>query len=362
MRIPFVQKTINFIKKRMPVFLPYYSVPYKKPKSVYKKLICVTGFLYSGSGAVIDLLSEYDNITSIAFSDPESGKCNNQKCNQEIEFFSTLGGVLDLEQCFTFFYPYLNDLRIKMYITSAEYCYKKGGIYNDEYMKLVWEFIDSIVAYRQKSEYYIGINREYSHNNIYRKKYINLAAPFVKDRTKDILVYFPKKLSIKEYRLLAHNFIEKFLKTIESKEFLLLDQVFSNGCTDIDKLIEYFGEFKNIAVYRNPLDVFAEAIRKKLYYIPQEPEPFVDWYKSTIEPYLNIKNDHFLMIRFEDLILDYDNTKSKIEKFLNIDKTLHTKPKTCLKPEISSKHIGIYKNILDEYSINYIRENLKEYC
>lgn len=360
MKIKPIQKTIDFIRENATVFLPSYSVPYKKPQSVYEKLICVTGFLYSGSGAVIDLLSEYDNITTIAYSDKESAK--KQKLQQEVEFFSSFGGVLELEQSFMFYYPYLNDLHIKMFITSAEYMYKKGGIFNDEYMKLVWEFINSIVDCKQKTESYLGIYKEYLHKNIYFKKYKNFSAPFVKDKKQGNIIYFPKNITTKEYRLLAQKFIKKFLKTIDSKEFLLLDQVFSNGCTDIDKLTEYFGEFKNIAVYRDPRDIYVETTRKNIPYIPRSPEAFVNWYKMIIPRYLDIKHKNFLMIKFEDLILNYDETKSKIEKFLEIDKTHHINPQTCLKPEISAKNIGIYKDFKDQNTIDYIYQNLKEYC
>ena len=85
----------------MPVFLSSIHVKYQKPTNTYKKFICVTGFLYSGSGALIDLLSEFENTTQNCIRDEESSNLK-VVSGQEFSFFSEYGGVLDLEKTFNF--------------------------------------------------------------------------------------------------------------------------------------------------------------------------------------------------------------------------------------------------------------------
>lgn len=76
MKIKYIQNFIDNINKNFPDFLPVLKHDYIPPISTYNKLICVTGFLYSGSGALIDLLKEFNNVTVLAYSDIESGEKN----------------------------------------------------------------------------------------------------------------------------------------------------------------------------------------------------------------------------------------------------------------------------------------------
>ena len=75
------------------------------------------------------------------------------------------------------------------------------------------------------------------------------------------------------------------------------------------------------------------------------------------------KLDNILFIKFEDLILNYEFTKDKIIKFLNIDKKKVDLNKRTFLPHKSSKNIGLYKSLDRKYykAIEYIEENLKDY-
>jgi hypothetical protein len=65
-----------------------------------------------------------------------------------------------------------------------------------------------------------------------------------------------------------------------------------------------------------------------------------------------------MFLQYEELILDYENTKVKIFDFLEIDESLHTRKREFLKPEESKKFIGIYKNFENQKDIQLIEENL----
>lgn len=356
-----INKKIINIRRKFG-YLPEISRPYKEPKSTYKKLICVTGFFYSGSGAVVDLLREFNNITAICRPDKESGTQLKKSQQQEVDFFRDYSGVLDLESAFEAFYPYVQDLKLKSFITISEYHYRKGGIYTDKFMQLTWNFINELVEYKKTIPHVPAGGKAFTVKEGFLLNFKNLASPFVFKPENGNIVYFLKNLSVKEYREIAKKYVTSVLKTINSKEILLLDQMLSNGCTDINKLEDYLGKFKNIAVYRDPRDVYTQGIQNNLKFLPHEVEIFAKWYKNYVEPYKNLQHEDFLLLRFEDLILDFENTKKRILEFANIDESHHTKPKSCLQTEVSRQNIGLYKTFEDQDAIKYIEENLSEYC
>ncbi len=356
-----IDKKITNIRRKFG-YLPELSRPYTEPKRTYKKLILVTGFFYSGSGAVVDLLREFNNITAICKPDKESGTQLKKSKQQEVDFFRDYAGVLDLESAFEDFYPYSQDLKLKSFITISEYHYRKGGIYTDKFMQLTWDFINELVEYKKTLQHIPAGGRAFAMKESFLLNFKNLASPFVFKPEKGNVVYFLKNLSVKEYREIAKKYVTSVLKTINSKEILLLDQMISNGCTDIDKLEDYLGKFKNLAVYRDPRDVYTQAIQSNLKFMPHDVKIFTNWYRSYVEPYTKLQHEDFMLLRFEDVILNLEDTKKKILEFTNIDESHHTKPKSCLQTEVSRQNIGLYKTFEDQDAIKYIEENLSEYC
>ena len=78
--------------------------------------------------------------------------------------------------------------------------------------------------------------------------------------------------------------------------------------------------------------------------------------------FLSLKHPDFLLIRFENFINNYDETKKKILKFSNMQQSNHIKERQYFNPDISRKNIGIYKQLQNQSIIEYIENNLKEYC
>ena len=71
-----------------------------------------------------------------------------------------------------------------------------------------------------------------------------------------------------------------------------------------------------------------------------------------------------MYIRFEDLVLDYDNSVGKIAAFLGFETADHINKRMFLKPEKSAKNIGIWKQHYEKYkdALDAIAEGLPEYC
>lgn len=99
--------------------------------------------------------------------------------------------------------------------------------------------------------------------------------------------------------------------------------------------------------------------------MPQNVEDFVFWYNDknkNLDKYINSNDSRQLVLRFEELVLNYDESLSKILNFLNIDKSHHIAPKAQFRPEVSIKNIGLYKNAENKKAIEYIYTHLKDYC
>ena len=78
--------------------------------------------------------------------------------------------------------------------------------------------------------------------------------------------------------------------------------------------------------------------------------------------HLDVDDTTRLVIRFEDLILDYDNTCKNIEKYLNLGE--HKCPQSCLDTSISCKNIGTWKETpeIPQEDVDKIYDELREYC
>ena len=77
----------------------------------------------------------------------------------------------------------------------------------------------------------------------------------------------------------------------------------------------------------------------------------------------NEKNDQrVLRINFEDLILQYDDTKKTVFDFLDIDGSDHVNKFKYFDPNVSNNNVGVWKKYKNQDDINKIYKELKEYC
>ena len=74
--------------------------------------------------------------------------------------------------------------------------------------------------------------------------------------------------------------------------------------------------------------------------------------------------DNVMVVRFEDLIRNYDEESKRIMAFVGFNENKHNKPNEYLKPEVSAKNIGVWRQYYDKYkdAIDAIAEMLPEYC
>ena len=131
---------------------------------------------------------------------------------------------------------------------------------------------------------------------------------------------------------------------------------------------KYFDDFKMIIIDRDPRDVFIDFPHHR--YLPrnvdnlEKAKCFIHFFKSLRKKIKEVAQLEFcLKISFEELVLNYEETKRKIEGFLGITEKNENLKKKLFSPEKSIKNIRKYKNINFEYnsSIKLIENELTDF-
>jgi hypothetical protein len=333
------------------------------------RLICVDGHGHSGGGAASDFLREFDNIAVNSDFDPDGTttegikeiKKNTATSNTEIKIITDSNGLLDLELILTSCTSGSSKSEaLNRFVALNETCYVlDGGIFNDEYMRLVWEFVDSLCYYKTFSSFPVGFRALDP-----GVRYSNIVGPTLSWPHKEGYYFFVKTMTPDEFRKQAAIFLNKVINKIESKEYLMLDALVSCSC-GIDYAVqqEYVPGIKTVFVCRDPRDQYATACTFDLKWMPKDDiNAFITWAENQRQRF-RLEHKDILTVHFEDLVLDYGNTTRRIMDFFGLDKKNHLYPKKFFDPEISKKNVGLYKTLIGkEKEIKMIEEKLIAYC
>ena len=326
-------------------------------------VIGVCGYGFTGSGAVVDLLKEYN--------EPQVFD------NAEIQEAFKVDGLQDLEYHLVKQYSrhISGDAAIKRFLEARGF-YKtpvvKKTVAPGDYYKISSEFVDKLI----QAEWYGVDNYDY---NTKRPLYNFIVLVLKK-------TWFPlyEKVSGRSYNhwparkmylsIRPDKFYEESINYTNSlmramgadlSKDIVLDQLFEANAPW--NSFPFFSNPKAIVVDRDPRDVFILARHGKrasaeTRFMPREDvKAFVKYYKRLrIEK--GISHDHVIYIQFEDLIYDYDFTVNRIEEFLGY--SAHARPKKYFNPEVSMYNTQLFKNpqyAKDKKDIEYIEKYLPEY-
>lgn len=311
-------------------------------KSAYKTVVSVEGFGYSGSGAVVDLLREYDELLVMGSIDAQEGSlAKSDNLSEEMDFIRLTGGLFEIEKYIEGNNAFFNDAVIHRLI------------------KLVQS--SSVFAYNEKARLLFG--KFFA--NIVEFKIDGLPVPMYNTYLEDTdnTIYYLKSMTINEYRLLCRQLITSIFNCYKrtGKEVLVADQLFSDGEFDVVRNEQYVPNLKTIVIYRDPRDVFAFAFKRKVSWIPyNDVNTYIKWVKTNYKRFDKTRSD-YLVIRYEDLISNYDVEVKKIEQYLDIER--HTSPRSCFDPSVSCRNVGIWKDSeLDISVFEAIKEEFPELC
>lgn len=330
-----------------------------------RKIIIPTGYMGSGSSAITNLVSEFENV-------------NNSHNSFEYIFLHCPNGVFDLEdkllmgnnsirsdEAIHSFLNTMKDLYDKKFWWPGNY---KNIVGNDFY-KEVERYIDELIDIKTNSYWHYQENPNKvmqlkTFINVLTKKFIK--REFIKKPLKYNKILLSYK-SPKEFYEITKRFINNVLDMIDSNDQdILLDQLLLPH--NLFRMKNYFGdEVKVIVVERDPRDMF---ILNKYAWAPKNISvPYSLDVKEFCKQYKKLRGmenkdvgKNVLRIKFEDLVYDYEKTKNKVIKFLGYKPSQHINKFKRFSPELSMRNTQVF-NSSKEYQkeINYIEKELNDF-
>ncbi len=318
----------------------------KESNSKFDYIVSVQGFGFSGSGAVVDFLREFPCCLTLGTIDAEGSKAKGSKLkNGEIDFLRYAGGLFEIEH-------YLDDNNLFTKDALLERFKRLANgteLFQQENTKrLVNQFYNQLIDFEVDTK---GIKVVNGH----------LASFFMPDTKIKVM----RDISLEDYRKLCRNFLTSIFNELyeDNYNYLVLDQLCSDSNYDEERNREYIPNLKTILVYRDPRDTYAYALMKNVPWIPHDSvSAFIKWYKMLWRQ-VNRTTKEVMILRFEDLVFNYNIIVKKISDYLNLDDFKHTHKLECFDPKESAKNIAIWKNLKNHAdSMAKIESHLSEYC
>ncbi len=315
--------------------------------SPYETIVSVQGFGYSGSGAVVDLLREYDSTHVIGFVDYEGSVASRDfKCD-EVDVLRLAGGLFEVEKYIGSNNVFQNDALLHRVVAQFE----SSDIYrnNPSIRPYCFEFMSRICEILTDSPTCQDYNQYLNHRG-----------------ANDIL--FLKDFTVTEYRNWSRKLLNSIFYIIRQatgdKPILVLDQIVNDLEFDSERYIDYIPNLKIIMVYRDPRDVYTFSKKANIGWIPHKSvDVFVKWYEIFTKHFSIHEKRRYLVVQFEDLICNYEETKSAIEQYVELKSASHVKKGTCLDVLQSQANIGVWKKcdtLIEDYIT--IDNQLKSLC
>ncbi len=336
-----------------------------------EQIITCTGYGFTGSSAATNIIEEFKDVKSL-------------DADFECTFLHEADGIKDLENALKEGHRLKVDLAIKRFLRltdflSKEKKYKK--YFNGNFKRHSVDYIDSICKAKWQGNWHRGSDTiKYSkedllYYNLAKQVFLNEYSysqyslfepdswhPTYQMRNKSYYAFFDDSFYTKTQEYINKLFSEIALHSNAKR--ILIDQFFS--AYDAAGYLNYAPETKIIIVDRDPRDMY--VLNKSSWvepYIPTDSvDVFIAWYKGIRSSQKEeAENKSVLLIRFEDLIFNYEQSLTQIKEFLSLKDEEHILKKEKFDPNKSSKNSYKFKNYpqwVDD--ILKIEKELSEYC
>lgn len=315
------------------------------------KFVAVSGYGWSGSSVVTDLLQEFEGYWNFG---------------EEMRLLREPYGIFDLEHALVEEWDLLNsDAAVKDFMWLVERLNRttsRWGGTGCGYGKLLGP------AFLEETERYIKQLTKFEYKGHwwwfeFKQSDFRMVLNRVKKRLhisdfEDASIMRFIDLNEKEFLNITQQYLlNLFLRGAHDKGIELQTVILDNAIpvNQFSKASRYFDNLKLIVVDRDPRDGFMSLVNGKRLIgrdIVQshDVEKFIQYYKKIREKKHEYNSAEVLYVSLEDMILDYENTLDKILNFLGESREIHIDKFKYLKPEESKKKIGRWKNYsyLDE--------------
>lgn len=327
------------------------------------KIISCAGYYNTGSSAVTDFFSEFDNVVSLG--------------ETEFKFLQDCDGVQALETNLIE-HPHRHNSghAIKRFIKAAKF--ENGNFFSkryrkffgDNYMKLTMEYVEEITQLKTESHW--------RGDAIERGGLFYMADALVsvlsgklfgeKNRTSLMTLLHDKNyftaVDKEKFYEATKRYTSRLLESAgKNAEFIMVDQLVPPS--EPMRYMNYVDNMKIVVVDRDPRDVFAESVIEYPRYkgVPNPVDEYCEWYRLLRE---HRKTDapcaDSMLIHLEDLIYRYDDTVRKLMDFTGLIPESHKRPQTKFIPSVSIKNTQKWKQYPDrKKDFDYIENHLQEY-
>lgn len=319
-------------------------------------MIGICGLGYSGSGALIDLLKEFDSVKVYD--------------NIEFDFVYAPDGVEDL-----FYHLCENPVRylsgnsaLKRFINLKNNFARRSSDYmkatKGKFAEITDQYINSLIQVRWNGcdtyekitsgevrktiKYRLGGRID----DITQRKFENKGSHFS---------YSDMYLSVKPEKFIeiSKQYLINIMNVmgVDQNSMIILNQPFPSN--NPERYYKYYDNPMGVIVDKDPRDQYILAkkiLRRNGSFIPTEKvEDFIIYYKKMHEG-----QSTALKITFEDLIYEYDRTIEMLKSQLRLGK--HTNPKKYFNPSISINNTQLFKRYPEyNHDVNIIEKELERY-
>lgn len=322
-------------------------------------IVGACGFGSTGSSVVTDYLKEYNNFQVL----------------DEIEFTWVLGvdGLIDLDYHLN--HPHCRTMdsimaidRYKVMCRNQINKYRKAGIYSEEFIKLIDEFLESIIT----TSWQWNIHHPDGLWDRIRRSYYARFKIVPKWEIKHGRHWEGFPLETVHLSVLPEKFEEKARKHVRAilsamgadfSKPIILDQPFAGN--NPQACFKFFDDPYAVVVDRDPRDNYVFAKTKLLGRFHLMPinnvKDFVKYYRALRknQPYTQ-PHERVLSMKFEDFVYHYDDATAKLREFFHLPE--NPNPRAIFDPAISMPNTQVWKRYPQfAEDIKYIEKELPEF-
>lgn len=330
------------------------------------RVLTTASYTDTGSSAITDLFREFDNCGNLG--------------DYEFRFLQDPDGISDLEyNIVENNHRYNTSNAIKRFLKLSKrlngtwYAREYNKIFGDSYKKFTQEYIDELCDLKAKFWWH---QDQIENGEVFRfidrvanKLYRTIAHGDSMDGRCFSFLQANEQgyISIKneeEFLNITRRYIDRLFSSVntENMDFLIVDQLMPP--TNVKRYIRYFNDVRVIIPDRDPRDIYITEKKYKWGVFPAENvQTFCRWYELTRRHRVYEQYPaEAMLIRFEDLIYEYEKTLAKLVDFTGLDKNKHTEKFKYLDPSISKRNTNMIERFPElREDIDYIKQNLSMY-
>lgn len=328
------------------------------------RFITCASYYGSGSSAVTDYISEFDNVASFG--------------DEEFRFVHDPDGIGDLEyNLVENFNRHNSGHAIKRYQRLVNYyngnilSKKLRGIFGESWEKYSKEYIHSLIDFTYHGWWEYDLVDKGS-IFLFRKRILNklLHLTIWKNNPERTLNTMKREItycthpSEDKFLTCTRTYIERLFDSVRGeKDVVMADQIVPS--TNTERYLRYFNDIKVVIVDRDPRDIFLlEKYHWRDGIIPTDAKDFCKWFLYTREngKHRQIQNANIRFLWFEDLIYKYEQTTAALVSWIGLDSEHHIKKKIYFDPDKSIRNTKLWeKEKCDMNEIEYIEDHLNDY-